>query len=112
MNPLRPKWKAASFRTRGVNDEILRHGYVCEPFGIGRNWDNDKWTIYHLPSGTTFLYSVWPTYRESRSFADALLRVGDWMDSQLHLHPEAFTSKCHEVAAALGYPRREMEKIA
>ena len=100
------KWTKGDFTTRASHGPIDRHGYIHVPFAIERNYG--VWTIYHMPTGMSFLYSEWPTFREARRFAEALIVRGRWNDPKLSEHHQKFNSICHEEAQGLGYSRREV----
>ena len=109
MNPSATKWTKQPFDTSGADGRIHRVGYVCGAFAIAR--DTGDWLIFHLPTGMSFNYSVWPSLRDAKRFAEQLLAADRWDDRKLHQHPERFHQVCHEIADRLGGERRRMVAI-
>ena len=100
------KWERKHFTTRTATGPVTRHGSVCGAFGI-EQYSGRQWMVYHLPSGTSFLYSSWPTLLRAKDFVEYLLLLDDWADTTLHEHPKHFTESCHEVADLMHEPRRK-----
>ncbi len=104
-----PTWERGSFGSLTASGPIAHVGYVRGPFGISKFCRD--WTIFHLPTGYTFLYSDWPTLGEAKRFAEALADAGDWSSKTLHRKPDEFNAACHSVAKGLGHEARRYVAI-